>query len=50
MKKDDPARATLMAQRDQITKSLTSGGSMQSAAGGGAPTFRFDANGNLVKG
>jgi hypothetical protein len=50
MKKDDPARATLLAQRDQITKSLTSGGSMQSAAGGGAPTFRFDANGNLVKG
>ena len=49
MKKDDPRRATLLAQRDQITKSLTSGGSMQSA-GGGAPTFRFDANGNLVKG
>jgi len=49
MKKDDPARATLMAQREQITKSLTSGGSMQTA-GGGAPTFRFDANGNLVKG
>jgi hypothetical protein len=50
MKKDDPARATLLAQREQITKSLTSGGSMQTAAGGGAPTFRFDANGNLVKG
>jgi len=49
MKKDDPRRATLLAQRDQITKSLTSGGSMQ-PAGGGAPTFRFDANGNLVKG
>jgi hypothetical protein len=49
MKKDDPARAALIAQRDQITKSLTSGGSMQ-PAGGGAPTFRFDANGNLVKG
>jgi hypothetical protein len=49
MKKDDPARATLLAQRDQITKSLTSGGSMQTS-GGGAPTFRFDANGNLVKG
>jgi hypothetical protein len=50
LKKDDPRRAALMAQRDQITKALTSGGSMQSAAGGGAPTFRFDANGNLVKG
>jgi hypothetical protein len=48
LKKDDPRRAALMAQRDQITKSLTSGGSMQTA--GGAPTFRFDANGNLVKG
>jgi hypothetical protein len=34
MKKDDPARATLIAQRDQITKSLTSGGSMQTAGGG----------------
>jgi hypothetical protein len=49
LKKDDPRRATLMAQRDQITKSLTSGANMQ-ASGGGAPTFRFDANGNLVKG
>jgi hypothetical protein len=49
LKKDDPRRATLMAQREQITKSLTSGGSMQTS-GGGAPTFRFDANGNLVKG
>jgi len=49
LKKDDPRRAALMAQRDQITKSLTSGGSMQTS-GGGAPTFRFDANGNLVKG
>jgi hypothetical protein len=33
MKKDDPARAALIAQRDQITKSLTSGGSMQTAGG-----------------
>jgi uncharacterized protein YoaH (UPF0181 family) len=49
MKKDDPARAALIAQRDQITKSLTSGGNMQTT-GGGTPTFRFDANGNLVKG
>jgi hypothetical protein len=49
MKKDDPARATLIAQRDQITKSLTSGANMQ-ASGGAAPTYRFDANGNLVKG
>jgi hypothetical protein len=48
MKKDDPARATLMAQRDQITQSLTSG-NMQTA-GGGTPTYKFDANGNLVKG
>jgi hypothetical protein len=49
MKKDDPARAALIARRDQITQSLTSGGSMQTA-GGGAPTYRFDASGNLVKG
>jgi uncharacterized protein YoaH (UPF0181 family) len=49
LKKDDPRRAALMAQRDQITKSLTSGSSMQTA-GGGAPTFRFDASGNLIKG
>jgi hypothetical protein len=49
LKKDDPRRATLMAQRDQITKALTSGGGVQTA-GGGAPTFRFDASGNLIKG
>ncbi len=48
MKKDDPSRAALIARRDQITQSLTSG-SMQTA-GGGAPTFRFDASGNLIKG
>jgi hypothetical protein len=34
LKKDDPRRAALMAQRDQITKALTSGGSMQTASGG----------------
>jgi hypothetical protein len=34
LKKDDPRRATLMAQRDQITRALTSGGSMQTASGG----------------
>jgi hypothetical protein len=34
MKKDDPARATLLAQRDQITRALTSGASAQTASTG----------------
>jgi hypothetical protein len=50
LKKDDPRRAALMTQRDQITKALTSGGGGVQTAGGGAPTYRFDASGNLVKG
>jgi hypothetical protein len=34
MKKDDPARAALIAQRDQITRALTSGAGAQTASGG----------------
>ena len=33
MKKDDPARAQLIAQRDQITQSLATGGGGQQTAG-----------------
>jgi hypothetical protein len=51
MKKDDPSRAALIAQRDQITQMLMSGGSTQTAGGGtGGGIMRFDAQGNLVKG
>jgi hypothetical protein len=51
MKKDDPARAALLAQRDQITQALTSGASAQTTgSGGGSGIMRFDAQGNLVKG
>ena len=49
MKKDDPSRAALMAQRDQITRMLTSGAGAQTV-GGGSGIMRFDAQGNLVKG
>jgi hypothetical protein len=48
MKKDDPARATLIAQRDQITKSLTSGGSMQTAGGSGNLVQNKDGSFNYV--
>jgi hypothetical protein len=34
LKKDDPARAALIAQRDQITRALTSGAGAQTASGG----------------
>jgi hypothetical protein len=34
MKKDDPRRATLLAQRDQITQALMSGGGQQTASTG----------------
>jgi uncharacterized protein YoaH (UPF0181 family) len=34
MKKDDPRRATLLAQRDQITQALMTGGSAQTASTG----------------
>jgi hypothetical protein len=49
MKKDDPRRAALITQRDQITQMLMSGGGSQTAGGGGG-IMRFDAQGNLVKG
>lgn len=34
MKKDDPSRAALIAQRDQITQAMLSGGGTQTAGGG----------------
>jgi hypothetical protein len=48
MKKDDPARATLLAQRDQITRALTSGGSAQTAGGGGNLVQNKDGSFNYV--
>jgi hypothetical protein len=48
LKKDDPRRATLMAQRDQITRALSSGANMPSTSTGGGGIMRFDAKGNPV--
>jgi hypothetical protein len=51
MKKDDPRRAELEAQRQQILSMLTPGGGI--GGGQGAPAsggvMRFDAKGNLIK-
>lgn len=51
MKKDDPRRAELEAQRQQILGMLTPGGGI--GGGQGAPAsggvMRFDAKGNLIK-
>ena len=53
MKKDDPRRAELLAERNRLMQVLssaaTSSGGSQTAGGGGG-IMRFDAQGNLVKG
>jgi hypothetical protein len=48
LKKDDPRRAALMAQRDQITRALASGGSMQTAGGTGNLVQNKDGSFNYV--
>jgi hypothetical protein len=53
MKKDDPRRTELEAQRQQIIGTLTSGGGIgggQTAQNTGTGVLRFDAQGNLIKG